>query len=61
MSNVVRLHTPNDVGRLWEEYAALIRAANADRRLFEDRAHMEAAARAHSRWSKAFTAVEGAQ
>lgn len=59
MTNVVRLYTPNEVERLWEEYASLIRAANRDRRLFESLDHMQAAARAHARWTKAFLALEG--
>ena len=47
MSNVVRINTQIDVAHLWEEYAALIRA-------------MQAAARAHARWQKAFLASENA-
>lgn len=59
MTNVVRLYTPTEVDRLWDEYAALARAVRANPALAEDRSHNEAMIRAHSRFAKAFAALEG--
>ena len=59
MSNVVRIYSPNEVDRLWEEYAAIARNLLARPELADDRAHHEAMIRAHNRFSKAFLAVEG--
>lgn len=58
MSNVVRLHAPADVDRLWEDYAALVRAARAEPALAEDRHHNEQMIRAHRRFAAAFAALE---
>lgn len=58
MSNVVRLHTSSDVNRLWEEYAALVRAARSNPVLAEDRSHNETMIRAHRRFAAAFAASE---
>lgn len=58
MSNIVRLHTPNDVNRLWEEYAALAREVRHAPALLDDREHNEAMIRAHRRFASAFTASE---
>lgn len=60
MSNVVRLYTPNELDRLWEEYAALARATAADIRLLSDRRHIEAMARAERRFRTAYLASENA-
>ena len=60
MTNVVRLYTPNEVDRLWDEYVALARAARVKPELAEDRQHNEAMIRAHARFSKAFIASENA-
>ncbi|RSU58031.1 hypothetical protein [Sphingobium yanoikuyae] len=60
MSNVVRINTQIDVAHLWEEYAALIRATQEDASLLSNVRHMQAAARAHARWQKAFLASENA-
>lgn len=56
MSNIVRLHAPSDVDRLWEEYCALVRSARSNPALLDDRAHNEAMIRAHRRFAAAFTA-----
>jgi hypothetical protein len=58
MNNVVRLHTPNDVDRLWNEYAALVRQARTNPALAEDRRHNEAMVRAHRRFAAAYAASE---
>lgn len=58
MTNVVRLHTPTDVDRLWSDYASLVRAARTNPALLDDRAHNEAMIRAHRRFAAAFTASE---
>ncbi|KMS58772.1 hypothetical protein [Sphingobium cupriresistens] len=58
MSNVVRLHTPGDVHRLWDEYAALVRAVREDPALMDNRPHNEAMIRAHRRFASAFAASE---
>jgi hypothetical protein len=44
----------------WEEYHALAMAADADRRLWTDREHCEAMARAHARWQSLFLAMDAA-
>jgi len=59
MTNVVRLYTPNDVDRLWEEYVALARAMRLNPALAEDRPHNESMIKAHARFAKAYTALEG--
>lgn len=61
MTNVVRLHSPSDVDRLWEEYAVLARALVKDAKLCTDIDHMQQMARAHARWSRAFLALENAR
>ena len=58
MSNIVRLHTPNQLDRLWEEYAALARAMADNPKLAADRGHVEQSLRAHARFAKAFLAAE---
>jgi hypothetical protein len=58
VTNVVRLHTPSEVDRLWEEYAAMARAARANPALLDDRLHNEAMIRAHRRFAAAFAASE---
>ena len=60
MSNVVRLYTPDEVDRLWDEYATLARALRLRPELADDRQHNEAMIRAHARFSKAFIAAENA-
>lgn len=60
MSNVVRLYTPNQIDRLWEDYASLARAMADNPRLAADRAHVEQTLRAHTRFAKAFLASENA-
>ena len=59
MTNVVRLYTPTEVDRLWDEYAALARAVRVNPALVEDRPHNEAMIKAHARFAKALTALEG--
>ncbi|WP_375194666.1 hypothetical protein [Sphingobium sp.] len=59
MTNVVRLYTPTEVDRLWDEYAELARALRVRPDLADDRQHNEAMIRAHSRFAKAFSALEG--
>lgn len=59
MTNVVRLYTPTDVDRLWDEYVALARAVRVNPALAENRAHNEAMIKAHARFAKAFAALEG--
>lgn len=59
MSNIVRLYTPREVDRLWNEYIALVHQHQRDARLLTNLAHMQACARAHARWSKAFLALDG--
>lgn len=58
MSNVVRLYTPNEVEILWEDYASLARQLTAGSPALTDRNHIEATARAMSRFQKAFLALE---
>lgn len=58
MSNVVRLYTPNEVERLWEEYASLARHLTPGSPKLTDRAHVQATARAMSRFQRAFLAME---
>lgn len=60
MSNVVRLHAPADVDRLWNEYVALAQAVVRDVNLLTDRQHQQAMARAERRFKDAFIASESA-
>lgn len=60
MSNIVRLHDPRTLDRLWDDYARLIKAMQDDPALQLDRAHVEAAIRAHQRFAHAFTAADEA-
>lgn len=59
MNNVVRLYSPSEIDRLWNEYAAIAREVRARPELADDRAHNEAMIRAHARFTKAFIASEG--
>jgi hypothetical protein len=58
VSNIVRLYTPTEVDRLWDEYAAMARAARDNPALLDDRPHNEAMIRAHRRFATAFAASE---
>lgn len=58
MSNVVRLHSPGEVDRLWNEYAALARDLVPGSPKLIDRQHVEATARAQARFQRAFLAME---
>jgi len=58
MSNIVRLHSPTEVERLWDEYAALARQLTPGSPRLTDRGHIEATARAMTRFQRAFLALE---
>lgn len=58
MSNVVRHHSPTEVERLWDEYAALARELVPGSPRLTDRQHIQATARAMSRFQRAFLAME---
>lgn len=58
MNKVVRLYTPNEVERLWEEYASLARQLVPGSPRLTDRGHIEATARAMNRFQRAFLALE---
>ena len=58
MSKVVRLYSPTEVERLWNEYASLARELVPGSPRLTDRNHIEATARAMSRFQRAFLAAE---
>lgn len=60
MGAISYIPTPQAVETAWERYAALVTQANADRRLWADRAHVEEMARAHRAFTEAFGAMEHA-
>jgi hypothetical protein len=58
--NVAHLPTALNAEQAWFEYHRLAMLADADRRLWTDREHCEAMARAHARWQALFLAVDAA-
>ncbi|MBY8825104.1 hypothetical protein [Sphingomonas colocasiae] len=59
----VLLHLPivPDASQAWDAYDALVRRANADRRLWGDAEHCRAMARAHGAWFTAYMRADGAR
>lgn len=59
MGDVLRLPVALSAARAWRDYAALVRRAERDRRLWTDPEHCRAMARAHRIWCDAFARDDG--
>lgn len=59
MGTVLHLPIAPRPSEAWDAYDALVRRANADRRLWADAGHCRAMARAHGAWFTAYMRADG--